>query len=104
MCGCFVEAAASNCWACGVPFHTAEPTVDARISDPAAQQRPKPDRNIGAGIFAVLLIVGFWTLHTVLKYHSIPAVRQKHLELPLYCVYVAAFLLILWAGKYLDIL
>jgi len=72
--------------------------------EPTGTQKSRRDKNVGAIIFAVILVAGFWALRFVLRYQLIPGVQQKHLEVPVMCVYVAAFLLILWAGKYLDIL
>lgn len=70
--------------------------------EPGDPTKPKRDKNIGAVIFALLLICGFWTINTAMRLDLIPAVHTKHLEIPLLCATGAAFLLVLWAAGILD--
>jgi hypothetical protein len=67
--------------------------------EPARPLRAKRDRYLPASISSFIVILGFWPLHIALKSNLIPGVRDGSLEVPVICVYFAAMVLFLLAGK-----
>jgi hypothetical protein len=63
----------------------------------------EPDQSLGEEIFGIVLFAGFWSLCAGLRWHALPAaVYAMHLEGKLIVVFIAAFLIILWAGGIFD--
>jgi hypothetical protein len=60
-----------------------------------------PAFSLGGKIFGTGLVVGFYTLYVVLRWHLLPA-GYVRLEGPFTIVLLVAFLIILWAGGIFD--
>jgi hypothetical protein len=96
--------AAEYCFACGVPFSMPPPPRRrARRPAPESNLRPPHQYRTGKGGVLILLLVGVGAIYLISKYQMIPVLRGIQLDLPLICVLGAALLVVLWAGKFLDV-
>jgi hypothetical protein len=57
--------------------------------------------SLGGKIFGTGLVVIFFIVYVVLRWHLLPA-AYGHLESPLAIVFCIAFLIILWSGGIFD--
>ena len=59
--------------------------------------------SFGAIFLVGSLLVGFMIAHEVLGFDPMPILRGMHLEVPLVGLLIGAILIVLWAGKFLDL-
>lgn len=102
LCRAEVDLGGANCTVCGIPFHTPDAAHDVHMLEPAKPLRTRHDRCIATSIFSFIMLLGFWPLHIALKSNLIPGLQDGRLEIPVMCVYCAAMVLFLLAGKYFD--
>jgi hypothetical protein len=95
-CGREVYPPAWLCATCGKPLHEPGAMTSTRINAPATQKNSKPDRIIGEGIFAVLIVVLFFVLDFGLRMHWIPEESPGHPFGSPSVVYLVVFVLFLW--------
>jgi hypothetical protein len=96
-CGCEVDPAVWLCATCGKNLHEPGAITSERLDTPATSKNFKPDFIIGAEIFAILLIVGYFILRIGIGFHLIPAWIPGHPYGSPAVIFMIVILVILWA-------
>ena len=80
-----------------MPFRLPAPCAgDAETRRPG-DRRSRSDRNLGATIFAILIVVVYFLANAVLEFDLMPAISGTRLENSLVCVFLTTVAILLWA-------
>jgi hypothetical protein len=95
-CGSDVYPTALLCATCGRNLHEPGATTSERLDAPATSKNSKPDFMMGAEIFSILLIVGYFILYIGLRTHLIPAWIPGHPFGSPFVIFLIVVLIIFW--------
>jgi hypothetical protein len=109
---CGIEAgfAAGRCGACGTALYALYSSAIPHPPDPEGAYNPSSGRSSGAGALLILIVVVVGAIILVSRsqifaalYQMVPWLRGMTLEVPVICAIAAAVVIVVWAGKFLDL-